>query len=120
MTVITNLPCLDPECMGKSLSNLAQSEATENPDLVELKASIEALIPVSFTVEEVEKAIKRLKRRKVPGPEHLIEDGQSVVICLTNIPTTITALKAIPDSLIEEIAPHAEEMVGEKKIACLC
>ena len=78
------------------------------------KASIESLIPTSmeneeyildvpFTVEEVEKAIIRLKRRKAPGPdnlmaEHLIEGGQSVVVCLTNILNAIIDLEAIPDS----------------------
>ena len=56
-----------------------------------------------FTVEEVEKAIIRLKRRKAPGPdnlmaEHLIEGGQSVVVCLTNILNAIIDLEAIPDS----------------------
>ena len=102
------------ECMAKLFSNLAQSVASDNPDLAELKSNIEALIPVSmdneeyildvpFTVEEVEKAIKHLKRRKAPGPdsllaEHLIEGGQSVVICLTNILNAIIDLEAIPDS----------------------
>ena len=78
------------------------------------KVSIESLIPTSmeneeyildvpFTVEEVEKAIIRLKRRKAPGPdnlmaEHLIEGGQSVVVCLTNILNAIIDLEAIPDS----------------------
>ena len=63
----------------------------------------EYILDVPSTVDKVEKAIKQLKRRKAPGPdnlmaEHLIEGGQSVVICLTNILNTITDLEAIPDS----------------------
>ena len=77
-------------------------------------ASIESLIPTSMeneeyildvplTIEEAEKAIIRLKRRKAPGPdnlmaEHLIEGSQSVVVCLTNILNAIIDLEAIPDS----------------------
>ena len=63
----------------------------------------EYILDVPFTVEEAEKVIKRLKRRKAPGPdsllaEHLNEGGQSVVICLTNILNAIIDLEAIPDS----------------------
>ena len=58
---------MSPECLGRSL--FKSSPISDNPDLVELKASMEALTPVSmeneeyildvpFTVEEVEKAIK--------------------------------------------------------------
>lgn len=102
---------LQLSCSTVEVSNLAQSEATENPDLVVLKASIEALVPVSmeneeyiidvpFTVE-VEKAIKQLKRRKAPGPdnllaEHLIEGGQSV----------------------EANAPHVNQSAYKKKVSC--
>ena len=96
-TVITDLPCLLNAC-ADHFSNLARSEAFDNPDLVELKASMEALTPVSmeneeyildipFTVEEVEKAIKRLKRRKALG--------QIVVICVTNILNAIIDLETI-------------------------
>ena len=50
----------------------------------------------------MERAIRWLKRRKTPGPdnllaEHVIEGGQSVIICLTNILNAITDLEAIPD-----------------------
>ena len=105
-TIITDQACL-LEAWVNHFATLAESKATDNQDLAELKASIESLLPISmeneeyildalFTVE-VEKAIKRLKSRKAPGSdnllaEHLIEGGQSVVICLTNI------LNAIPGS----------------------
>ena len=50
----------------------------------------------------MERAIRWLKRRKAPGPdnllaEHVIEGGQSVIICLTNILNAITDLEAIPN-----------------------
>ena len=112
-TVITDLPGL-LDAWKNHFSNLAQSGANHNPDLAELQTSIESLVPLSmeneeyildvpFTVEEVEKAIKRLKRRKAPGPdnllaEHLIEGGQCVAICLTNILNAIIDLEVIPDS----------------------
>ena len=70
-TVITDLPGL-LDAWKNHFSNLAQSGANHNPDLAELQTSIESLVPhsmeneeyildVPFTVEEVEKAIKRLK-----------------------------------------------------------
>ena len=99
---------------GQTILNLAQSKADDNQDLAELKASIESLTAISmkneehilhvpFTAEEVEKAIKRLKRRKDPGSdnllaEHLIEGGQCVVFRLTNILNAIIDLEAIPGS----------------------
>lgn len=44
-----------------------------------------------------------IEEKKIPGPdnplsEHLIEGGQSVVICLTNILNAITDLEAISNS----------------------
>ena len=41
-TIITDLPYL-PEAWANHFSNLAQSKATDNPDLAELKTSIESL-----------------------------------------------------------------------------
>ena len=66
-TIVTDPQCL-LEAWATHFSNLAQSKANDNPDLVVQKASIESLIPTSmeneeyildvpFTVEEVEKAI---------------------------------------------------------------
>ena len=74
-TIINDQACL-LDAWVNHFTSLAESKVTDN-HLVELKASIESLMPISieneeyildapFTVEEVEKAIKRLKRRKAP------------------------------------------------------
>ena len=120
-TIITDLPCL-LEAWANHFLNLAQSKGDDNQDLAELKASIESLTAVSmeneehniilnvpFTAEEVKKAIKRLKRRKAPGSdnllaEHLIEGGQCVVFCLTNILNASIDLEAIPGSFKSGLA----------------
>ena len=52
------------------------------------------ILDVPFTVDEVEKAIKPDNLMA----EHVIEGGQSVVICLTSILNAIIDLEAIPDS----------------------
>ena len=86
VTIITDQACL-LDAWVKHFANLAESKATDNQDLVELKASIESLMPISmeneeyildapFTVEEVEKAIKRLRRRKASGPDNLGVNGK--------------------------------------------
>ena len=112
-TIITDTPGL-LETRADHFSSLAQSKITDNHGLAVLASDIESLVTssmdnedyildVPFTVEEVENAIKRLKRKKAPGAdnllaEHLIEGGQCVVIYLTYILNAIIDLEIIPDS----------------------
>ena len=74
----------------------------------------EYILDIQFTIEEVEKAIKGLKKRKASGTdnllaEHLIEDGKSVVFfCLTDILNAIIDLEAILDSF-KSLSTRARE-----------
>ena len=96
-------------------SNLAKSKVDESPGLQELQQTVDALamqslgmedhlLDASFTAEEVGFAIRKLKRRKAPGPdkltaEHLIEGGDVVITWLTGILNAVIDLESVPDSL---------------------
>ena len=63
----------------------------------------EFILDVPFSTEEVESAVKRLKKRKAPGhdnllAEHLIEGGPCIITWLTGIMNAIIEHEYIPES----------------------
>ena len=62
------------------------------------------LLDVSFTAEEVSRAVSKLKKQKEPGPdgllaEHLKAGGEAVVIWLINILNATGELECVPTVL---------------------
>ena len=109
----------DPETLlqvwVEHFQKLAKSRVESIPDLCELKRRVEILesqshvneemlLDVPFTVDEVMRAIMRLKGRKAPGPdglmaEHLKAGGQAVVTWLWRILNAVVELEVVPDVL---------------------
>ena len=103
------------EVWAQYFSNLAKSKVDESPGLQELQQTVNALamqslgiedhlLDASFTAEKVGFAIRKLKRRKAPGPdklmaEHLIEGDDVVTTWLTGILNAVIDLESVPDSL---------------------
>ena len=95
-------------------SNLAKSQVKDSPQLMDLCNQVngllsqsmeneEFILDVPFSPEEVERAVKRLKKRKAPGhdnflAEHLIEGGPCVITWLTGIMNAIIEHEYIPES----------------------
>ena len=106
------------EVWAQYFSNLAKFKVDESPRLQELQQTVDALamqslgmedhlLDASFPAEEVGFAIRKLKRRKAPGPdklmaEHLIEGGDVVTTWLTGILNVIIDLELVPDCLKRE------------------
>ena len=64
----------------------------------------ELILDVPFEIEEVESAVRHLKRRKSAGPdglvaEHLQGGGRMLVKWLTRLLNAVVELEVIPDSL---------------------
>ena len=107
------------EVWAQNFSNLTMSKVGESPGLQELQQTVDALamqslgmedhlLDASFTAEEVSFAIRKLKRRKAPGPdnlmaEHLIEGGDAVTRWLTGTLNAVIDLESVPDSLKQRV-----------------
>ena len=103
------------EVWAQYFSNLAKLKVDESPGLQELQQTVDALamqslgmedhlLDASFTAKEVGFVIRKLKRRKAPGPdnlmaEHLIEGGDVVTTWLIGILNAVIDLELVPDSL---------------------
>ena len=100
----------------KLFGNLAKSQAGSCPGLqvyqncVDILTSVllrneEYLLDIPFSVDEVEHATRRLKKRKTPGPdnllaEHLLEGGDIIVAWMTGILNAVVDLECVPDVAI--------------------
>ena len=79
-----------------------QHSLTELLTLQSLKNE-EFLLDTSFTVEEVQFAVNRLKRNKAPGPdgltaEHLQGGGECMIMWLTRILNYIVDCEIVPNT----------------------
>ena len=64
----------------------------------------ECLLDVPFTMEDISRAINKLKSKKAPGPdglmaEHLKARGEAIVIWLMRVLNAVVELEAIPGLL---------------------
>ena len=112
------------EVWAQYFRNLANSKVGESPRLLELQQTVDALamqslgmedhlLDASFTAEEVSLAIRKLKRRKAPGPdnlmaEHLIEGGDVVTTWLTGILNVVVDLELVPEAGSGHFGLHRE------------
>ena len=105
-------PHLLMDAWCSNFENLAKSRAKDCSQLSDVQSQMETLasmsqenehlLDVPFSTKEVERAVRKLKR-KLPGPdnllaEHLLE-GHTVVTWLTGVLNAIIELEIIPDSL---------------------
>ena len=114
-------------------SNLAKFQAKDSPQLMELQNQIDGLLPqsmeneefildVPFSMDEVEGAVKKLKKRKVPGhdnllAEHLIEGGPCVITWLTGIMNAIIDHEYIPESFKCDLVVPIYKGAGKDPLA---
>ena len=120
------------EDLGDHFHRLAESNLGSNLDWEKIKAMVEdfygneeLLLDVPFTAEKVANAVRRLKKRKVPGlepddllAEHLKAGGKAVIIWLRNILNTIMQLEAIPEVLKRSVIVPVYR-VGGKDPLCI-
>ena len=86
---------LDETDRGKDLQEkikLLENQSLQNEEF---------LLDISFTADEVSRAVARLKKRKAPGPdglmaEHLKGGGETVIIWLMKILNATVELESVP------------------------
>ena len=72
---------------------------------------------VPFTADEVNNAVRRLKKRKPPGPgllvEHLKAGGEALIIWRRNILNSVVELEVIPEVLQRSVIVPVNKAGGK-------